>query len=81
MFLFQNKHVDKINEPNYVINLKVEDGHQGTKDVQFNCSLEQLQVWKNSTCIAISVVCFQLSCRHFQHRIQGRIQDFDIEGA
>lgn len=42
-FYLKNKHIDKINEPTYLINLKVEQGHQGTKDVQFNCSLEQMQ--------------------------------------
>ncbi|XP_071492875.1 COMM domain-containing protein 3-like [Diadema antillarum] len=42
-FYLKNKHIDKINEPTYMISLKVEQGLQGTKDVQFCCSLEQLQ--------------------------------------
>ncbi|XP_041478753.1 COMM domain-containing protein 3-like [Lytechinus variegatus] len=42
-YYLKNKHIDKINQPTYQISLKTEQGHRGTKDVQFSCSLEQLQ--------------------------------------
>nr|XP_054767910.1 COMM domain-containing protein 3-like [Lytechinus pictus] len=42
-YYLKNKHIDKINQPTYQISLKAEQGHRGTKDVQFSCSLEQLQ--------------------------------------
>ncbi|XP_030848131.1 COMM domain-containing protein 3-like isoform X1 [Strongylocentrotus purpuratus] len=42
-FYLKNKHIDKINQPTYLINLKTEQGHRGAKDIQFSCSLEQLQ--------------------------------------
>lgn len=45
-FIFwQNNHLDKVNEPTYLVTLKTEEGDgQGTQDIQFACSIEQLQV-------------------------------------
>lgn len=44
-FLLQNNHLDKMNEPVYMITLKTEAGdQQGVKNIQFSCSIEQLQV-------------------------------------
>ncbi|XP_077979099.1 COMM domain-containing protein 3-like [Glandiceps talaboti] len=43
-FYLKNNFVDKINEPVYMITLKTEQGGSDkTKDVQFACSMEQLQ--------------------------------------
>ncbi|XP_072037983.1 COMM domain-containing protein 3-like [Amphiura filiformis] len=43
-YYMKNNHIDKINEPTYLITLKTEVGsREGTKDVQFCCSQEQLQ--------------------------------------
>ncbi|XP_006817084.1 COMM domain-containing protein 3-like [Saccoglossus kowalevskii] len=43
-FYLKNNHVDKVNEPVYMVTLKTEEGGQEeTKDVQFACSMEQLQ--------------------------------------
>ncbi|XP_033639279.1 COMM domain-containing protein 3-like [Asterias rubens] len=43
-YYMKSNHVDKINEASYLITLKTEEGLQNaTKDVQFSCSLEQLQ--------------------------------------
>ena len=46
VLIFQNNHIDKVNEPTYLISLKTEVGSRegALKDVQFCCSQEQLQV-------------------------------------
>lgn len=43
-YYIKNNHLDKVNEPTYLVTLKTEEGDgQGTKDIQFACSIEQLQ--------------------------------------
>lgn len=43
-YYLKNNHLDKMNEPVYFITLKTEEGdQQGTKNIQFSCSIEQLQ--------------------------------------
>ncbi|XP_013409182.1 COMM domain-containing protein 3 isoform X2 [Lingula anatina] len=43
-YYIKNNHVDKVNQPTYLITLKTEEcGQQDTKDVQFACTMEQLQ--------------------------------------
>ncbi|XP_067107929.1 COMM domain-containing protein 3 isoform X1 [Osmerus mordax] len=44
-YRIKNGHVHKVNEPSYLISLNVENGDMGRslEDVQFNCTMEQLQ--------------------------------------
>ncbi|XP_071811789.1 COMM domain-containing protein 3-like [Apostichopus japonicus] len=43
-YFLKNNHLDKMNEPVYMITLKTEAGdQQGVKNIQFSCSIEQLQ--------------------------------------
>ncbi|XP_064647911.1 COMM domain-containing protein 3-like [Lineus longissimus] len=43
-YYIKNNHVERICQPTYLINLKTEEcGAPGTKDVQFECTAEQLQ--------------------------------------
>ncbi|XP_020892259.1 COMM domain-containing protein 3 [Exaiptasia diaphana] len=44
-YYIKNNHMDKVNKPTYLITLKTEQsGCASGKDVQFSCSMEQLQV-------------------------------------
>ncbi|RDD42602.1 COMM domain-containing protein 3 [Trichoplax sp. H2] len=47
-YVIKNNSLEKINAINYTINFKVEDQNESRKDVQFCCSVEELQdlVWK-----------------------------------
>ncbi|XP_067657611.1 COMM domain-containing protein 3-like [Haliotis asinina] len=43
-YYIKNNHLDKVNEPVYLISLKTEQpGNSELQEVQFSCSLEQLQ--------------------------------------
>eukprot|EP00117_Sycon_ciliatum_P043195 scpid99111/ scgid31311/ COMM domain-containing protein 3; Protein Bup; Protein PIL len=43
-YYIKNNHVEKVNTPVYLVNLKTQAcGQSGTSDVQFACSVEQLQ--------------------------------------
>ncbi|KAJ8024568.1 COMM domain-containing protein 3 [Holothuria leucospilota] len=54
-YYIKNNHLDKVNEPTYLVTLKTEEGDgQGTKDIQFACSIEQLQVIKKPSVPGIS---------------------------
>lgn len=45
-YRIKNGHVHKVNEPSYLISLSVENGDltRSAEDVNFSCSMEQLQV-------------------------------------
>ena len=45
MFASQNNHVDKVNKPIYLVSLQTDlpNGAGATKEVQFTCTVEQLQ--------------------------------------